>query len=374
MGLRSREGQDIKEIWQDRIRTYLGMTFSGFPNTFMVYSPQAPSALSNGITMIEMQADWVTSAIEKLEREGVSSFEPTKTAEDDWDAVIEDLNGPTLFPFTDSWWNKANLPGKKGFSLEKKPVKRSIARRSRWRGYDDASGPRQLEFISEHLVESSLDYGETRAPPAPRSSSQAANRTQQRPSSNDESTASNSRLPDIGMPGHESDMMNARADPSAEDIYMYNENTSVPEPDNLNELGAEEFYSDNEIPIVAAPLDLDEPTSFNTILLPSSPNSPINEQEFHLDPNYVENQSQVGIPSDMMFDSESTIDELADGLDGSETVTSPELSHRPFAAASMDIRASLYHFLQTIPPRPLYTGQFEWLEPIFERCNNFPRI
>jgi cation diffusion facilitator CzcD-associated flavoprotein CzcO len=40
MGLRSREGQDIKEIWQDRIRTYLGMTFSGFPNTFMVYSPQ----------------------------------------------------------------------------------------------------------------------------------------------------------------------------------------------------------------------------------------------------------------------------------------------------------------------------------------------
>jgi hypothetical protein len=157
---------------------------------------------------------------------------------------------------------------------------------------------------------------------------------------------------------------------------MYNENTNVPESYDLGESGAEEIYLDNEIPIVAAPLDLDEPTSFNTTLLPSSPNSPINEPEFHLDPNYLEDQSQGGIPSDMVFDSESTIDELADGQDGSETVTSPELSgsHRPFATASMDIRASSYHFLQTIPPRPLYTGQFEWLEPIFERCNDFPHI
>jgi hypothetical protein len=97
--------------------------------------------LSNGITMIEMQADWVTSAIEKLEREGVSSFEPTKTAEDEWDAVIEDLNGPTLFPFTDSWWNKANLPGKKGQMLTHPGGIEMYERQCReklegWQGFD----------------------------------------------------------------------------------------------------------------------------------------------------------------------------------------------------------------------------------------------
>ncbi|OQU95643.1 Fungal specific transcription factor domain-containing protein [Cladophialophora immunda] len=141
---------------------------------------------------------------------------------------------------------------------------------------------------------------------------------------------------------------------------------------DIGEEGAEETYLDNEIPIVAAPLDLDELTSFNTTILPSYPNSPINEPEFHLDPNHVENQSQVGIPSDLVFDCESTVDELADCQDGFETVTGLELydSHRPFAAASKDIRTLSYHFLQTIPPRPLYTGQFEWLEPIFERYNN----
>lgn len=63
--------------------------------------------------MIETQSDWVVSAIEKLEKEGVSAFEPSTEAEDEWGQVIEELNKPTLYPFTNSWWNKANLPGKK---------------------------------------------------------------------------------------------------------------------------------------------------------------------------------------------------------------------------------------------------------------------
>jgi cation diffusion facilitator CzcD-associated flavoprotein CzcO len=52
MGLKSKDGVDIKEVWKDGIRTYLGMMFNGFPNAFMVYSPQAPTALANGPTII----------------------------------------------------------------------------------------------------------------------------------------------------------------------------------------------------------------------------------------------------------------------------------------------------------------------------------
>lgn len=67
--------------------------------------------------MIETQADWVISAIEKLERENIRSFEATIAAEDDWMAIIEDLNKDTLYPLTNSWWNKANLPGRKAQML-----------------------------------------------------------------------------------------------------------------------------------------------------------------------------------------------------------------------------------------------------------------
>lgn len=45
MGLKNKDGVDMKELWRDNgITTYLGMTFAGFPNTFMVYSPHGMPA------------------------------------------------------------------------------------------------------------------------------------------------------------------------------------------------------------------------------------------------------------------------------------------------------------------------------------------
>jgi cation diffusion facilitator CzcD-associated flavoprotein CzcO len=52
MGLKSKDGIDIKDVWKDGVKTYLGMMMHGFPNAFMLYSPQAPTALSNGPTII----------------------------------------------------------------------------------------------------------------------------------------------------------------------------------------------------------------------------------------------------------------------------------------------------------------------------------
>lgn len=39
MGLKNKDGVDIKEIWKDGLTTYLGLSIHGFPNAFMVYSP-----------------------------------------------------------------------------------------------------------------------------------------------------------------------------------------------------------------------------------------------------------------------------------------------------------------------------------------------
>ncbi|OAP60367.1 hypothetical protein AYL99_05369 [Fonsecaea erecta] len=113
MGLKNKDGVDIKDVWKDGIRTYLGMTINGFPNLFMVYTPHAPTALSNGPTIIEAQSDFILSAIEKLEKEGAGTIEPNRDAEDSWDSMIDAMNQHTLFPLTNSWWNGANIPGKK---------------------------------------------------------------------------------------------------------------------------------------------------------------------------------------------------------------------------------------------------------------------
>jgi hypothetical protein len=121
MGLKSRDGIDMREHWKAGIRSYLGTTTSGFPNMFMCYTPLAPTALSNGTTIIEVQCDFASAAIEKMlasdERQGdgrkIKSVEARAEAEDEWEAYVAAQNAQTLFPLTESWWTGANVPGKK---------------------------------------------------------------------------------------------------------------------------------------------------------------------------------------------------------------------------------------------------------------------
>lgn len=132
IGLKNREGVDLEQVWQDGIKTYLGVSMPGFPNAFAIYTPQgpycaqptnscvfeayhvlAPATLTNGPTLIETQSDFVASAIEKLEVEGAKHIEATSEAADAWDQMIESMNAPTLFPLTNSWWNTSNIPGKR---------------------------------------------------------------------------------------------------------------------------------------------------------------------------------------------------------------------------------------------------------------------
>lgn len=92
MGLKNKDGIDIKDVWKDGVRTYLGMMMHGFPNAFMVYTPQAPTALSNGPTILEAQTDFICDAIKALRAEGVKSIEPKKESEDEWKEEMNAMN------------------------------------------------------------------------------------------------------------------------------------------------------------------------------------------------------------------------------------------------------------------------------------------
>lgn len=113
LGLKNKDGVPLKEIWDEGVSTYLGLTVNGFPNMFMAYSPQAPTALSNGTTIIECQVETIVDMIKKLESENVKVIEPKSEAEVEWKAKLNAMTQHTLFPFTDSWWNGSNIPGKK---------------------------------------------------------------------------------------------------------------------------------------------------------------------------------------------------------------------------------------------------------------------
>ncbi|EIN04187.1 cyclopentanone 1,2-monooxygenase [Punctularia strigosozonata HHB-11173 SS5] len=112
MGLKDVNGVDLSEKWRNGTYSYLGMTLSGFPNLFYIYGPQAPTALSNGPSCIESQADWIIDAIAKMKKEGIRYIEPTMASEQEWHDKIEMISKNTLFHNTDSWYMGANIPGK----------------------------------------------------------------------------------------------------------------------------------------------------------------------------------------------------------------------------------------------------------------------
>ncbi|KAL5363923.1 hypothetical protein BJX96DRAFT_178507 [Aspergillus floccosus] len=113
MDIIGQNGTNLKDIWKNGVRTYLGMVVNGFPNCFHAYTPQAPTALSNGPTIIECQVDWILETILKMEKEGVDTLQPTTEAEDQWITMINEVAGHTFYAETDSWWTGANVPGKK---------------------------------------------------------------------------------------------------------------------------------------------------------------------------------------------------------------------------------------------------------------------
>ena len=89
------------------------MTIDNFPNLFFVYGPQGPTAFCNGPTCVELQGSWIIQTIEYLRQNGISKFTPTSRAALTYKKHIDALSDATLFPLAKSWYNGANIPGKK---------------------------------------------------------------------------------------------------------------------------------------------------------------------------------------------------------------------------------------------------------------------
>lgn len=117
MGLRDNNGVGLDERWKDGMSTYLGMAISGFPNMFLPYSLQAPTAFANGPSLIELQGDWIANLISKMEKEKVQSVVATPEAESAWNDEVNAITNMTLLPLAESWYMGSNIPGKPVQSL-----------------------------------------------------------------------------------------------------------------------------------------------------------------------------------------------------------------------------------------------------------------
>ncbi|MDM0019574.1 flavin-containing monooxygenase [Variovorax saccharolyticus] len=111
-----RDGITLKQKWAHGPQTYLGLMTAGFPNLFTITGPGSPSVLSNMMVSIEQHVDWLADCLVRLRADGMTTIEPTETAETGWATHVDDCAGITLYPTADSWYMGANVPGKpRGF-------------------------------------------------------------------------------------------------------------------------------------------------------------------------------------------------------------------------------------------------------------------
>ncbi|CAI7975330.1 hypothetical protein FRAHR75_170097 [Frankia sp. Hr75.2] len=114
--VRGRGGALLRELWRDEGPvSYLGLQVAGFPNLFMIQGPGSPSAASNFLAAMEHHAEWIADCVAHLRDGGGRTIEALPSAQAEWiDEVLSFVTGSVLVhPDCNSWWNGANVPGKK---------------------------------------------------------------------------------------------------------------------------------------------------------------------------------------------------------------------------------------------------------------------
>jgi cation diffusion facilitator CzcD-associated flavoprotein CzcO len=116
MDIRGRDGLSLREFWaEDGPLSYLGLAVAGFPNLFTVQGPGSPSAATNFVTALEQHIEWIATCISYLRGHGYRTIEALPGAQREWMEHATSLVASTVLvhPSCNSWYNGANVPGKK---------------------------------------------------------------------------------------------------------------------------------------------------------------------------------------------------------------------------------------------------------------------
>jgi cyclohexanone monooxygenase len=135
--IRGVSARSLKEAWQSGVQTHLGLGIPDYPNLFLVYGPQSPTAFCNGPTCAELQGDWVVDCLVHLRDRGLTRIEALPSAGEAWTQHMADLAAMTLLPRAESWYMGANIPGKPRQLLHHLGVQEymSFCRESAAKGY-----------------------------------------------------------------------------------------------------------------------------------------------------------------------------------------------------------------------------------------------
>jgi cyclohexanone monooxygenase len=116
MDVRGRDGLLLKDFWaSEGPLSYLGLAVAGFPNLFIVQGPGSPSAATNFIAALEQHVEWIAGCLDHLRANGYREIDALPEAQSEWIEHATSIVAATVLmdPSCNSWYNGANVPGKK---------------------------------------------------------------------------------------------------------------------------------------------------------------------------------------------------------------------------------------------------------------------
>jgi len=75
MQIRGRAGVDLNDVWRSSVRSYLGITVSGFPNLFLMMGPHTGLGHNSMVFMIEAQVHYAVEAIKAIRARRIDELE-----------------------------------------------------------------------------------------------------------------------------------------------------------------------------------------------------------------------------------------------------------------------------------------------------------
>ena len=95
--IRDARGRSLTEHWDGNPHAYLGMSYPGFPNFFLMQGPNATSGASSTLLFAEAQGRYIADAVVTMAREGVETVDVRPEVERRWTRRVRRRSARTVY-------------------------------------------------------------------------------------------------------------------------------------------------------------------------------------------------------------------------------------------------------------------------------------
>ncbi|MFM7062497.1 MAG: flavin-containing monooxygenase [Actinomycetes bacterium] len=106
--IEGRDGVELSEAWADGASAYLGLSYPGFPNLFMLYGPNTNLGHNSILFMIEQQVGHVVQLLQRMVVERLAALEVTPEAQERFEGFVDSAVARTVWAEDCSSWYKTD--------------------------------------------------------------------------------------------------------------------------------------------------------------------------------------------------------------------------------------------------------------------------